>query len=39
MKDLLGTEEYRREGSELERDGLYLDLPEHGAQLFRFKTS
>ena len=36
MRDLLGTEAYERFGSDLEAQGLYLDLPEHGAQLFRF---
>jgi hypothetical protein len=36
MGDLLGTEHYARQGADLKRDGLYLDLPEHGAQLFHF---
>jgi glycosidase len=36
MKDLLGTESYERSGPELETRGLYLDLPAHAAQLFRF---
>ena len=34
MKDLLGTEEYRRSGKDLQHQGLYLDLPANGAQLF-----
>jgi len=36
MKDLLGDEEHRRYGDDLQHHGLYLDLPGHGAQLFRF---
>jgi Alpha amylase, catalytic domain len=36
MKDLLGTEEYERSGDDLQAQGLYLDLPEYGAQLFHF---
>jgi hypothetical protein len=38
MMDLLGTERYVRVGEDLERQGLYLDLPPHGAQLFRFSV-
>jgi len=34
MRDLLGNEAYERFGVDLEAQGLYLDLPEHGAQLF-----
>ena len=37
MKDLLGTESYERVGEDLTRAGLYLDLPEHVAQLFHFE--
>lgn len=37
MKNLLGSEEYRRSGKELQSQGIYLDLPEHGAQLFHFE--
>jgi len=37
MKDLAGTAEYRRSGADLENQGLYLDLPAHGAQLFHFR--
>ena len=37
LVDLLGKEEYRRSGKDLAREGLYLDLPEHAAQLFHFK--
>jgi hypothetical protein len=36
MQDLLGTEEYRRYGDDLQSQGLYLDVPAHAAQLFRF---
>ena len=36
MKDLLGDEEYQRYGDDLQNQGLYLDLPAHGAQLFHF---
>ncbi len=36
MRDLLSTEVYERFGSDLEAQGLYLDLPEHGAQIFHF---
>jgi hypothetical protein len=37
MKDLLGTEQYKRSGDDLQNQGLYLDLPAHGAQLFHFE--
>jgi hypothetical protein len=37
MKDLAGTEEYRRSGKDLQHEGLYLDLPPHGAQLFHLQ--
>lgn len=36
MSDLLGKETYERVGSDLAQQGLYLDLPAHGAQIFRF---
>ena len=36
MRDLLGQEAYERFGSDLEGQGLYLDLPAHGAQVFHF---
>jgi hypothetical protein len=36
MRDLLGTEAYERFGSDLAAQGLYLDLPEHAAQIFHF---
>jgi hypothetical protein len=39
MQDLLGTERYLREGQELQDRGLYLDVPEHGAQLFHFEAA
>ena len=35
--DLLGTERYERNGDDLKRQGLYLDVPAHGAQLFHFE--
>ena len=37
MKDLLGQESYKRSGDDLHNQGLYLDLPAHGAQLFQFE--
>jgi len=37
MRDRLGTEEYQRFGDDLQNQGLYLDLPGHGAQLFHFQ--
>ena len=37
MRDLLGSETYQRDGTDLEHHGLYLDLPAHGAQLFHFQ--
>jgi hypothetical protein len=36
LTDLLGEETYLRVGEDLKTQGLYLDLPPHGAQLFRF---
>jgi hypothetical protein len=36
MRDLLGQESYKRSGDDLQNQGLYLDLPPHGAQLFHF---
>jgi len=39
MRDLLGEEVYQRYGDDLQRQGLYLDLPAHGAQLFQFEPS
>jgi hypothetical protein len=36
MKDLLGDEVYVRDGNEMAAQGLYLDLPAHGAQIFHF---
>jgi len=36
MRDLLGPETYVRAGSDLAEQGLYLDLPGYGAQLFHF---
>ena len=37
MKDLLGQEFFKRSGDDLHDQGLYLDLPAHGAQLFHFE--
>ena len=37
MKDLLGQEFYKRSGDDLQNQGLYLDLPAHGAQFFHFE--
>ncbi len=37
--DLLGSEEYVRDGEDLEKHGLYLDLPEHASQLFHFSPA
>jgi hypothetical protein len=39
MRDLIGEEIYHRSGDDLQEQGLYLDLPAHGAQLFRFKPA
>ena len=36
MTDLLGPERFKRSGDDLQNQGLYLDLPAHGAQLFHF---
>jgi hypothetical protein len=36
MTDRLGTESFVRPGPDLQRHGLFLDLPPHGAQLFHF---
>jgi hypothetical protein len=37
MRDLLGTERYLRVGADLERQGLYLDVPPYAAQIFHFQ--
>jgi hypothetical protein len=38
MSDSLGTDRFERRGDDLRAEnGLFLDLPEHGAQLFRFE--
>lgn len=39
MVDLLGEERYVRVGEDLQAQGLYLDLPAHGAQLFHFSPA
>jgi hypothetical protein len=36
MRDLLGDQQFERAGDDVAQQGLYLDLPEHGAQLFHF---
>ena len=35
-RDLLGNEVHERRGDDLQRQGLYLDVPAHAAQLFHF---
>lgn len=37
MRDLLSDERWERFGSDLQAQGVYLDLPPHGAQLFLFR--
>ena len=39
MINLLGEEQYQRQGTGLREKGLYLDLPAHGAQLFHFNPA
>lgn len=39
MRDLLGKDVFQRHGGDLEGNGLHLDLPAHGAQLFHFNNS
>jgi len=36
MQDRLGNERYLRVGADLEKQGLYLDVPPYAAQVFRF---
>jgi len=36
LADLLGAERYERRGEDLQRQGLYLDVPGHATQLFHF---
>jgi len=36
LTDLLGPERYNRTGPELVKPGLFLDVPGHAAQVFRF---
>jgi hypothetical protein len=38
MHNLLGPEVYDRRGDDLQTQGLYLDVPAHGAQLFHFEA-
>lgn len=37
MADRLGKERYLRVGADLERQGLYLDVPPYAAQIFHFQ--
>jgi hypothetical protein len=37
LTDLLGGENYERVGEDLVQQGLYLDAPAHGAQIFHFE--
>lgn len=37
MRDVLGTERYLRVGADLNRQGLYLDVPAYAAQIFHFQ--
>jgi hypothetical protein len=37
VRDLLGSETFIRRTEDLQKRGLYLDLAEHGCQLFRFE--
>lgn len=37
LRDLLGHEVHQRRGDDLQNQGIYLDLPPHGAQLFHFR--
>jgi hypothetical protein len=39
MRDLLSEERHERFGNDLASQGLYLDLPPHGAQLFHFQPT
>ncbi len=39
LRDVIGFEEYKRNGGELQNSGLYLDLPAFGAQVFHFKPT
>jgi len=39
IKDLLGQEQYKRVGDDLQKQGLYLDLSAHKAQLFHFEPT
>jgi hypothetical protein len=37
MRDRIGPERYTRVGADLERQGLYLDVPPYAAQIFHFE--
>ena len=38
MRDLLGPERHERFGNDLQTQGLYLDVPSRGSQLFHFQA-
>ncbi len=37
MRDVLGAETYKRDGADLQSQGLFLDVAPHGAQIFHFE--
>ncbi|MDP7130875.1 MAG: alpha-amylase family glycosyl hydrolase, partial [Planctomycetota bacterium] len=39
LEDLLGSEWYERDGTEMISDGLYLDLPDWGYNVFQLETT
>jgi hypothetical protein len=39
LKDLLGRDEYLREGNDLLSGGLYLDMPPWGYHVFALETN
>ena len=39
VRDLLGEGRFERRGAELAGNGLFLELPENGAQLLRFRSA
>jgi hypothetical protein len=39
LRDRLGSEVWWRDGAEIREQGLYLDLPARGAQLFEVEWS
>jgi len=36
MKELLGDQQFAKDATEMKKNGVYLDLPPHAAQLFHF---